>query len=79
MSTTNVDQVLDLKGLLCPIPIVKISVAVKKIEIGETITATATDAGVIMDIPAWCASTENELISMDEVDGIFTFQIKRLK
>lgn len=79
MSTTNVDQVLDLKGLLCPIPIVKISVAIKKIEVGETITATATDAGVIMDIPAWCASTGHELMSMDEEGGVFIFQIKRIK
>jgi len=79
MNTTNVDQVLDLKGLLCPIPIVKINIAVKKIELGETVTATATDAGVIMDIPAWCSSTGNELISMDEEGGIFTFEIKRLK
>jgi TusA-related sulfurtransferase len=54
-------------------------VAIKKIGLGETITATATDAGVMMDIPAWCASTGNELISMDEADDIFTFQIKRIK
>ncbi len=79
MSANDVDQVLDLKGLMCPIPIVKISVAIKKIGVGEIITATATDAGVMMDIPAWCASTGNELISMDEADDIFTFQVKRLK
>ena len=45
---------LDLSGLLCPIPVVKVSKAIKDIAIGEAIEATATDPGVLMDIPAWC-------------------------
>ncbi len=79
MSTESIERVLDLKGLLCPIPVVKISNAVKEVEVGDVIEATATDPGVMMDIPAWCASTGNELQSMDEVDSIITFRVKRLK
>ncbi len=79
MSTDSIEKVLDLKGLLCPIPVVKISNAVKEVEVGDVIEATATDPGVMMDIPAWCASTGNELQSMDEVDSIITFRVKRLK
>jgi tRNA 2-thiouridine synthesizing protein A len=79
MNINNAVKVLDLEGLLCPIPVVKISNAMKEISVGESITATATDPGVMMDIPAWCASTGNELERMDESDGIFTFQVKRLK
>jgi len=71
--------VLDLKGLLCPIPVVKISMAIKEIGLGETIEATATDPGVMMDIPAWCATTGNELLRMDEENGFFTFEVKRVK
>ena len=77
MSNNDVDQVLDLKGLLCPIPVVKISNAIKDIAIDATITATATDPGVMMDIPAWCSTTGNELVSMEEENDIFTFKIKR--
>ena len=79
MSENNVEKVLDLKGLLCPIPVVKISNAIKEVEFGDVIEATATDPGVMMDIPAWCSTTGNELISMDETDDVFTFRIKRLK
>ena len=78
MSEKNADSVLDLKGLLCPIPVVKISQAIKEIAVGETLVATATDPGVMMDIPAWCSSTGNELINMDEEDGTFIFSVKRL-
>ncbi|MBT8261431.1 MAG: sulfurtransferase TusA family protein [Bacteroidia bacterium] len=75
----NIEKVLDLKGLLCPIPVVKISNAIKEIEPGNVIEATATDPGVMMDIPAWCASTGNELDSMEEAGGVITFRVKRLK
>ena len=42
-----VAKTLDLKGLLCPMPIVKIAQAIKTIEVGEVIEATATDPGVL--------------------------------
>ena len=79
MNTETANKVLDLKGLLCPIPVVKISNAIKEIEVGEVITATATDPGVMMDIPAWCSTTGNELVSMDEENDIFTFMVRRSK
>jgi len=77
MSNNEVEQVLNLEGLLCPIPVVKISNAIKDIAMDGTIKATATDPGVMMDIPAWCSTTGNELVSMDEENDIFTFKIKR--
>ncbi|MBT8259597.1 MAG: sulfurtransferase TusA family protein [Flavobacteriaceae bacterium] len=79
MSTDSIEKVLDLKGLLCPIPVVKIANAIKEVEVGTVVEATATDPGVMMDIPAWCASTGNELASMEEADNVFTFRVKRLK
>ncbi len=71
---------LDLKGLLCPMPVVKIAQAIKKIEVGEAIEATATDPGVMADIPAWTRSTGNELVTMEKVEGkVIRFVVKRLK
>ena len=70
---------LDLKGLLCPIPVVKVSKAIKDIQIGEVIEATATDPGVMMDIPAWCKSSGNEMLAMDRKEGIFRFVVRRVK
>ena len=71
---------LDLKGLLCPMPIVKIAQAIKNIGIGDTIEATATDPGVLADIPAWARSTGQELASIDKLsDREIRFVVKRLK
>jgi tRNA 2-thiouridine synthesizing protein A len=70
---------LDFKGLLCPMPIVKLSQAIKQVEIGDVIEAFATDAGVMADIPAWARSTGNELVTLEKQEKVFHFVIKKVK
>jgi tRNA 2-thiouridine synthesizing protein A len=70
---------LNLEGLLCPIPVVKVSQAVKTMKVGDVLEATATDPGVMADIPAWTKSTGNELISMEKDGKLIKFLIKRTK
>src|SRR4030042_448562 len=69
---------LDLKGLVCPIPIVKVSQAIKQVQVGETIEAIATDPGVLADIPAWCKTSHIELVKMEGVEMVFLFIVRRL-
>jgi len=71
--------VLDLKGLLCPMPIVKISQAIKQVAVGGVIQATATDPGVLADVPAWTKSTGHELVKMEREGKVITFWVKRTK
>ncbi len=70
---------LNLKGLLCPMPIVKMAKAIKEIEIGQTLEAVATDPGVMADVPSWCRSTGNDLVSLDKVEKEFHFVVRRAK
>lgn len=81
MATTQalkIDQTLDLKGLLCPIPVVKLAMAIKKVEIGQVIQGIATDPGVMADIPAWCRSTGNELVSIEQNGKEYLFIVRRV-
>ncbi|MDP2233996.1 MAG: sulfurtransferase TusA family protein [Actinomycetota bacterium] len=73
------DLDLDLKGLLCPMPMVKVSQNIASVPVGGTIRAVATDPGSMADIPAWAKSTGNEVMSAEKVDGEFVFMVKRLK
>jgi tRNA 2-thiouridine synthesizing protein A len=79
MTEVTIHKSLDLKGLLCPIPVVKMAKAIKEVQVGENIEAFATDPGVMADIPAWCRSTGNELVSLDKIDKQFRFVVRRLK
>ncbi len=73
------DIVLDLKGLLCPMPVVKLAQAVKNLPVGGTIEATATDPGVLADIPAWAKTSGNELVEIGRQDKLIRFVVKRTK
>lgn len=79
MSDVTPDLDLDLRGLLCPMPMVKVSQNINKVEVGGVIKAVATDAGAMADIPAWAKSTGNEVLQAEKVGGEFVFLVKRVK
>ena len=79
MSDVTIAKALDLKGLLCPMPIVKLSKAIKEVEVGQSIEAFATDPGVMADVPAWCRTTGNELVVLEKQEKQFHFIIRRSK
>jgi tRNA 2-thiouridine synthesizing protein A len=75
----EVNLKLNLEGLLCPIPVVKVAKAVKDLPIGGVLEATATDPGVLADIPAWARTTGNEVIKIEREGKLVKFQLRRLK
>jgi tRNA 2-thiouridine synthesizing protein A len=76
--TTKSDLQLNLQGLMCPMPVVKISKAIKDVLVGGIIEATATDPGVMADIPAWAKSTGNEMMKFEKEGKVIRFWVKRL-
>ena len=73
------DLVLDLKGLVCPMPVVRVSQAMKRLDVGAVIEAVATDPAVVPDMRAWARTTGNELLSMEQSGGLFTFRLRKVK
>ena len=76
---TQYDLFLDCKNLLCPMPIIKLTQAIKKIEVGQTILTETTDPGSQYDIAAWARQTGHELISTSQNDKVFSFLVRRTK
>ena len=75
----NVDKVMDLKGLPCPMPVVKVSKGIKDVQVGQVIEALTTDPGALSDFPAWARTSGNEILKTEQGDGIIKIYIKRLK
>jgi tRNA 2-thiouridine synthesizing protein A len=73
-----VDQVLDTKGLNCPIPIVKAKKALQGMDSGQVLEVLATDPGAVKDFEAFSRKTQNEILDWNEDDGVYTFHIKRV-
>ena len=74
---TQIARTLDLKGLSCPLPIVKTAQVFKELTPGELLEALATDPGSVADFDAWCRTTGNELIEHTEADGVYRFVIRK--
>lgn len=69
--------VLDVKGLNCPLPILRAKKAIKDVAQGEVLTVMATDPGSVKDFEAFCRQTGNELVSASDAGGVYTFEIKK--
>ena len=78
-SLPTADQVLDCTGMACPLPVVKTSQAIKKIEPGQVLELIATDPGVEPDMHAWSRRTGNELLSISKEADVFHILIRRVK
>lgn len=82
MADTSVpaaDEVLDCTGMACPLPVVKTSQAIKKIETGQVLELLATDPGVEPDMKAWTGRTGNELLGISRQGDVFHVLIRRVK
>jgi len=71
------NQILDAKGLACPMPIVKTKKAINELESGQILEIHATDKGAKNDLAAWSKSGGHELVNDTEENGVLKFWIKK--
>jgi tRNA 2-thiouridine synthesizing protein A len=68
---------LNCRAMQCPGPIMELFKTVKAIESGDTVVIEVTDEGFKKDVAAWCKKTGNELVSLEEKDGVITAKVKK--
>jgi tRNA 2-thiouridine synthesizing protein A len=73
----NPDRVLDCKGLICPMPIVKTAKAVKELQVGQSLLMIADDPGSKPDIVAWAKQTGHALLDVQKEGTAYQFWIRR--
>ncbi len=71
--------VVDAKGLVCPMPILKAKKAIDSVQIGQVMELVATDPGSMADFKAWTRSTGHELLEARDEGGVYTYVIRRKK
>ena len=73
----DIAKTLDTSGMACPMPIVKTKMAIRDMAPGEVLELISTDRGSKTDVPAWCESTGNPLLSAEERDSRYVFLIEK--
>ncbi len=62
-------RILDCRGLLCPMPVIRVQDAVEGLPAGAQVEAVCTDPGVLKDIPAWSRINGHLVIEAKSHDG----------
>jgi len=73
----QVAKELDVKGLNCPLPILRAKKALAELESGQVLKVVATDPGSVKDFQAFCKQTGNPLLEQSETPTEFTFLMQK--
>lgn len=62
-------ELIDARGLLCPMPIVRLARVAKTSGVGSELVLLSDDPAAATDVPAWCRLRGQEFISATTWDG----------
>lgn len=73
MSTTK----MDLKGLNCPLPVLRANKMMKELMAGDILEIDVTDPAAPKDFETYSETTGHTLISSIEDNGVFTICLEK--
>ena len=71
------DTLVDARDLMCPMPVMAATRAMRHLAPGQVLKVLATDRGSLADIPAWAEENGDELLSCGEEGGVFVFVVRK--
>lgn len=71
------ETLLDVKGLRCPLPVLRARKAMKPLASGDIIEVHATDPSAVQDFENFCRTTGDALLESRASDGIYIFRIRK--
>ncbi len=77
-SATATEQLtIDVRGMLCPLPVLKARKRLKTMENGEILKVIATDPAAVIDFPHFCSEAGHELLDSRQDNGELVFVIRK--
>jgi len=71
------DKTLDVRGLACPLPVVRAVKVLAGMTPGQILKVVATDSGSVSDMAAFAEATGHELLASEQSGKDFVFFLKR--
>ena len=75
--TDNEAEILDLRGLKCPMPVLKANKAMKSMQSEAKVWLETTDPLAVIDIPAFCQENGHSLLETQALDGHHRFLVQK--
>lgn len=78
MSEAPLSDEVDARGLLCPLPVLRLRKRLMAVAPGQALRLIATDPAAVIDVPHFCAEGGHVLLnSRDLADGAREFTVAR--
>lgn len=77
LNDQSIDIVLDLQGLMCPMPLLKAKKALNGMSASQVLHVLATDPGSKRDFEVFAQQSGNSLLQSVEDNGVFSYLIRK--
>ena len=71
------EKLLNVKGMSCPLPVLRANRVLRDMAPGERLRVLATDRAAVADFQAYCRETGHDLLAWSDEGGVFSFLIRR--
>jgi tRNA 2-thiouridine synthesizing protein A len=77
MDPITPNQLLDCKGLNCPLPIIRTATLIRRMQPGQVLQMDATDPASVPDMAAWSRRTRHPILGQTETGGVYSFFVRK--
>ena len=74
----DVDKILDVRGLVCPLPLLKAKQELNGLDSGLLLQVVCTDPGSVRDFEVFARQSGNQLLRQEENDGVYSHWLRRV-
>jgi tRNA 2-thiouridine synthesizing protein A len=79
VTEVRIASTIDARGLVCPLPTIKLSAGIKSIPLDAVVELLATDPGSVADLEAFEKQTGHRVVDRSQENGVFRFLVRRTK
>lgn len=69
--------VVDARGLLCPLPVLRLRRALEPLAPGQRVVLLATDAMAVVDVPHYCGQAGHVMVAARMIEDAHEFTVER--
>ena len=77
MTQAEIDLEIDARGLLCPLPVLRLRKRMAALEAGQVARLWATDPAAHVDVPHFCAEAGHEMLGTVEAEDATGFLVRK--
>lgn len=73
----DADRELNVKGLTCPMPLLKAKKTLNDMEAGKVLRVLATDPGSERDFEVFARQSGNTLLDSSQSEGVYCYHLRK--